>query len=299
LLSNHLLGVELQIVHFPPDGAGRLKKDFVGSIAPAPVCGLRGGGVESRILWERRPQRVSQSHDVLFPGSVQRGVQGDGLPVTGREEECRKNHDAAETEVTPDQDDQRSMAKLITYHPCTCIAVDKRYSGSAYRSLNSGLQVYPSPRYSIPAPGGVRRRRSSPMTFAVFLCGYVAPEVLQNQIRDSTMVEAIVELRDARCVRISDGLIVDMLLCRGAVVEMWFTSRTGTALFGTFIAKLLAASLHPAPSTRCLVRYFRVYPFGGIPSGFFRVASATTARQSGCYLTETQPRAAKGIGVER
>jgi hypothetical protein len=42
--------------------------------------------VESRILREHQPKRVSESRDVLIPGSVRQGVQGDVLPVTGREE---------------------------------------------------------------------------------------------------------------------------------------------------------------------------------------------------------------------
>ena len=42
-----------------------------------------------------------------------------------------------------------------------------------------------------------------------------------DQIRDSSMVEAIVDLRDTRCVRISDSLIVDVLLCLGVVLERW------------------------------------------------------------------------------
>jgi hypothetical protein len=137
LLSNHLLDIKLQTVHLPLSDVEGLKEDLVGDVAPTPVHELHDRDVKSRILRKHHPQRVSESGDVLIPGSVQRGVQGDGLPVAGREEECRKNHDAVETEMIPDQDDRRSMTKPITYYACACIAVDKRYSSSADRSINS------------------------------------------------------------------------------------------------------------------------------------------------------------------
>ena len=38
-------------------------------------------------------------------------------------------------------------------------------------------------------------------------------DVLHDQICDSSVVEAIVDLRDTRCVRILDSLVVDLPLC--------------------------------------------------------------------------------------
>jgi hypothetical protein len=46
-------------------------------------------------------------------------------------------------------------------------------------------------------------------------------DVLHDQIGDCVMVEALVDLRDTRCVRILNSLVVDLLLGSGVVVEKW------------------------------------------------------------------------------
>ena len=46
--------------------------------------------------------------------------------------------------------------------------------------------------------------------------------VLHDQIRDRITVEAVVDLRDTRCLRVSDSLAVDVRLGSGVIVEGWF-----------------------------------------------------------------------------
>jgi len=48
-------------------------------------------------------------------------------------------------------------------------------------------------------------------------------DVLHDQIRDYIIVEAIVDLRDTRCLPILNSLAVDVLLGSGFVVEKWVT----------------------------------------------------------------------------
>lgn len=89
LLANRILNIKLQTVHLPLSNVERFKEDLVGDVAPTPIRELHDGNIESRIWWKHRFQGVSESRDIVVPGSVQRCVESDRLPVTGREEESR------------------------------------------------------------------------------------------------------------------------------------------------------------------------------------------------------------------
>jgi len=126
LLSNCVLDVDLQTVHLPLSDIEGLEEDLVGHITPTPIRELHDGDIEGGILREHHLQGVSESRDIVVPRSVQRCVECDGLPVTGREKERRQNHDAVEAEMKSDQGRRGFLMGPTTYHACACIAVDNK-----------------------------------------------------------------------------------------------------------------------------------------------------------------------------
>ena len=89
VLSNSILDVELQTVHLPLSDVEGLEEDLVGDVAPTSIHELDDGDIEGGVLGEHRFQGVAEGRDVVVPGSVQRRVECDGLPVTGGEKERR------------------------------------------------------------------------------------------------------------------------------------------------------------------------------------------------------------------